>query len=49
MWAIFMIFKKLPKVNNHPMAEISPNLVTLLTRYLSTWTVFKWQQTKRMT
>jgi hypothetical protein len=28
--AISVIFKKLPKVNNHPMGENSPNLVTLL-------------------
>jgi hypothetical protein len=29
MWAIFLIFKNLPKVNNHPLGENSPNLVTL--------------------
>jgi hypothetical protein len=28
-WATSAIFKKLPKVNNHPMSENSPNLVTL--------------------
>jgi hypothetical protein len=26
------VVKKLPKVNNHPMDEFSPNLVTLVTR-----------------
>jgi hypothetical protein len=25
-----VIFKKMPKVNNHPMGEYSPNLVTLI-------------------
>jgi hypothetical protein len=30
MWATFVIFKKLTKVNLHPMGENSPNLVTLL-------------------
>jgi hypothetical protein len=30
MGAIFAIFKKLPRVNNHPMSEFSPNLVTLV-------------------
>jgi hypothetical protein len=29
MRATFAIFKKLPKVNNHPLGEISPNLVSL--------------------
>jgi hypothetical protein len=33
----FVIFKKVPKVNNRPIGEISPNLVTLVvggvTRY----------------
>jgi hypothetical protein len=29
IWTIFVI-KKLPKVNNHPSGENSPNLVTLL-------------------
>jgi hypothetical protein len=27
MWATYEIFRKLPKVNNHPMGENSPNLV----------------------
>jgi hypothetical protein len=30
MWATSIIFKKLPKVNNHLLGENSPNLVTLL-------------------
>jgi hypothetical protein len=30
IWASFVIFKKLPKVNTHPIGEKSPNLVTLL-------------------
>jgi hypothetical protein len=29
MWAISIIFKKLPKVNNRPLGENSPNLATL--------------------
>jgi hypothetical protein len=29
MWAFSLIFKKLPKVNNRPRGENSPNLVTL--------------------
>jgi hypothetical protein len=29
VWATSVIFKKLPKINNHPMGKISPNLVTL--------------------
>jgi hypothetical protein len=28
-WASIAIFKKIPKVHNHPMDENSPNLVTL--------------------
>jgi hypothetical protein len=32
MWATSVIFKKLPKVNNRPLGENSPNLVTLLQR-----------------
>jgi hypothetical protein len=28
-WAISVIFKKVPKVNNHPIGKNSPNLVTL--------------------
>jgi hypothetical protein len=32
MWAILLIFKNLPKVNNHPLGESSPNLVTLFFR-----------------
>jgi hypothetical protein len=28
--AFYVIFRKLPKVNNHPLAENSPNLVTLM-------------------
>jgi hypothetical protein len=31
MWHTSVIFKKLPKVRNHPMGEKSPNLVTLTT------------------
>jgi hypothetical protein len=27
--------KKLPKINNHPMGEISPNLVTLIDSRIS--------------
>jgi hypothetical protein len=30
MWATFVIFTKLPKVNNRPIGEKSPNLVSLL-------------------
>jgi hypothetical protein len=30
MWATSIIFKKLPKVNNHLLDENSPNLVTLI-------------------
>jgi hypothetical protein len=30
IWATSVIFKKLPKVNNHPMGEIGPNLVTMV-------------------
>jgi hypothetical protein len=30
MKVAFVIFKKLPKVNNHPLGEFSPNLVTLI-------------------
>jgi hypothetical protein len=29
LWAIYLIFKKLPKVNNRPIGENTPNLVTL--------------------
>jgi hypothetical protein len=29
IWATFVIFKRLPKENNHPIGENSPNLVTL--------------------
>jgi hypothetical protein len=29
MWVTSVIFKKLPKVNNYPLGENSPNLVTL--------------------
>jgi hypothetical protein len=32
MWDTSVIFKKLPNVNNHPMGEYSPNLVTLSAR-----------------
>jgi hypothetical protein len=40
MWATFVIFQKLSKVNNHPMVENSPNLVTLVTelRGKKAWT-----------
>jgi hypothetical protein len=30
MWAFSAIFNKPSKVNNHPVGENSPNLVTLL-------------------
>jgi hypothetical protein len=30
MWATFLIFENLAKLNNHPMGENSPNLVTLV-------------------
>jgi hypothetical protein len=30
IWSTPVIFKKLPKENNHPMGENSPNPVTLL-------------------
>jgi hypothetical protein len=33
MWATSVIFKKLPKVNNHPLGENSSNLVTLMLCY----------------
>jgi hypothetical protein len=29
IWATFVFFQKLPKVNNRPLGENSPNLVTL--------------------
>jgi hypothetical protein len=29
IWATSVIFKKTPKVNNRPIGENSPNLVTL--------------------
>jgi hypothetical protein len=29
MWATSVIFGKLPKVNNRPLGENSPNLITL--------------------
>jgi hypothetical protein len=32
MWDTFAISQKLPRVNNHPMAEKSPNLVALIGR-----------------
>jgi hypothetical protein len=32
IWATLEIFKKVPKENNHPTGENSPNLVTLITR-----------------
>jgi hypothetical protein len=32
MWAIYLVIKNKPKVNTHPMGEISPDLVTLLTK-----------------
>jgi hypothetical protein len=35
MWATSVIFKKLPKVNNRPMGENSPHLVTLSTTLLT--------------
>jgi hypothetical protein len=34
MWPISVSFNKLPKVNNHSIGEISPNLVTLLSTYV---------------
>jgi hypothetical protein len=34
-WATSVIFKKLLKVNNHPIGENSPNLVTLLAKELA--------------
>jgi hypothetical protein len=30
MWGTSVIFNLLPKVNNHPLGENSPNLVTLV-------------------
>jgi hypothetical protein len=33
MWAISAIFKKLPNVNNRPIGENSPNLVTLVQKH----------------
>jgi hypothetical protein len=30
MWNAFVINKKVPKINNHPMGEKWPNLVTLI-------------------
>jgi hypothetical protein len=44
---LYVIFKKLPKmyVNNHPMGEHSPNLVTLIVASATTrdarWFLFK--------
>jgi hypothetical protein len=32
-FALLLSLKKLPKVNNHPVDESSPNLVTLLYMY----------------
>jgi hypothetical protein len=29
VWATIVFFKKLPRVNHHPMVENSPNLVTM--------------------
>jgi hypothetical protein len=29
MWSAYVILKKLPKVNDHPLGEFSHNLVTL--------------------
>jgi hypothetical protein len=29
LWAIYVIFQKLPKANNRPLGKNSPNLVTL--------------------
>jgi hypothetical protein len=29
MWATFLVFKNLAKLNNHPMGENLPNLVIL--------------------
>jgi hypothetical protein len=29
MWATYVIFKKMPKVNTNSMGENAPNLVTL--------------------
>jgi hypothetical protein len=33
MWATSVIFKRLPKVNNHLLGENSPNLITLILCY----------------
>jgi hypothetical protein len=38
VWATFVILKKVPKVNCHPMSENSPNLVTLM------GTPFQWRR-----
>jgi hypothetical protein len=35
--ATFVFFQKLPKVNNRPLGENSPNLVTLLVTLLPSW------------
>jgi hypothetical protein len=42
VWATYVNFKNLPKINNHPLGENSPNLVTLLgTQRLCSVTVLK--------
>jgi hypothetical protein len=37
VWPTFVIFKKQPKVNNRPIGENSPNLVTLACRWPIQW------------
>jgi hypothetical protein len=37
MCATSVIFKEMPKVNNHPTGENSPNLVTLLIMVSRSW------------
>jgi hypothetical protein len=36
IWATSVFFQKLPKVNNRPLGENSPNLVTLLKTDITT-------------
>jgi hypothetical protein len=44
MWATSVNFQKLPKENNRPLGELSPNLVTLIIDFLvvlHSFTLFK--------
>jgi hypothetical protein len=41
IWYTTIIFKELPKENNYPIVEISPNLVTLFILWVKYLTVHK--------